>query len=98
MLRVLGGKTRRDEISNEKNREMTGVENMKDFKNKYCDARVDNEKGPVKALTTLEIGWFKKRYTKEEIGRGGEARYDFERITENGCTRLHNGDLAAKTG
>ena len=70
MLRMICGKTLKDKINNEKIREMTGVVRLEEFLQEKRlrwlghVARMDEERGPVKALL-LEVDGTKKGRLKK---------------------------------
>ena len=72
MLRMICGKTLKDNMNNEKIREMTGVVRLEEFlREKRLRwlghvERMDEKRGPVEALL-LEVEWDKKRKTEKEV-------------------------------
>ena len=74
MLRMMCGKTLKDKINNEKIRDMTGVVRLEEFlREKKLQwlghvERMDEERGPVKALL-LEVDGTKTRKTEKEVER-----------------------------
>ena len=80
MLRMICGKIVKNKMNNEKIREMTGVVRLDEFlREKRLRwlghvERMDEERGPVKALLLEGRSWDKKRKTKkEEVERKEEV-------------------------